>query len=193
MIGVLTIQFNDNALAALGVIGSEQAPWQEPSITTGLEQVITQGITRRGQVLTWASSHGDADTAPGRHGDLTGWEASDSSFHIEDHVPVTIRDTDGRPDISDADQRELLGQGLTFGMRFARLIFELEPPAPVRCIINANETCSTFRFHQIRPDESWNMPDLDSYKLDKMIVIDIEPARARHVTDQKSATRTSSH
>lgn len=52
----------------------------------------------------------------------------------------------------------------------------LPEPGAVRCIIGANETNTTFRFHQIRPGERWNRPDLDDYKLDKMIVIDVKPA-----------------
>lgn len=31
------------------------------------------------------------------------------------------------------------------------------------------------RFHQIREGERWNDPNLDSYKLDKTIVIEIVP------------------
>jgi len=49
-------------------------------------------------------------------------------------------------------------------------------PLPCR-IIAVNDTNGTFRFHQIRPDESWNSPDLDAHREDKMIVVDIEPSR----------------
>jgi hypothetical protein len=31
------------------------------------------------------------------------------------------------------------------------------------------------RFRQIRPGESWSLPELDCYRLGKMVVIDIEP------------------
>ena len=47
----------------------------------------------------------------------------------------------------------------------------------MRCIIAVNDTNGTFRFHQIRPSESWNSPDLDAHREDKMIVVDIEPPR----------------
>ena len=47
----------------------------------------------------------------------------------------------------------------------------------MRCIIAVNDTNGTFRFHQIRPGESWNSPDLDAHREDKMIVVDIEPPR----------------
>jgi hypothetical protein len=63
----------------------------------------------------------------------------------------------------------------SFGIRFTRLVRDLDEPRPVRCIIGANDTNATFRFHQIRRGESWNHADLDSYQLDKLIVIDIAP------------------
>jgi len=36
---------------------------------------------------------------------------------------------------------------------------------------------ATFRFHQIRPGEDWTAGDLDGYQMEKVIVLDIEPAR----------------
>jgi hypothetical protein len=69
MTGVLTIQFNDIALAALRVIGPEPEPLPDPRIASELEHVLSQGIIRRGHLLTSAGSHGNADTAPGRYGD----------------------------------------------------------------------------------------------------------------------------
>src|SRR5215469_13255129 len=63
-----------------------------------------RGIVRRGRVLTWAGSGGDADGAPGSFQDLIGWECFDSSFHLEDRVSVHIVVVDGEPVISDADE-----------------------------------------------------------------------------------------
>ncbi|MFF3609922.1 hypothetical protein [Streptomyces sp. NPDC002463] len=48
----------------------------------------------------------------------------------------------------------------------------------MRCVVAANETNATFRFHQIRPGEFWNYPDLDRYQLEKMVVIDFDPTHA---------------
>lgn len=106
----------------------------------------------------------------------TGWECADSFFHLEDSVPVHIETVDDAPVISEADQKTLLINGLAFGFRFAQLVRSIDEPSPVRCIIAASETNATFRFHQIRPGERWNLPDLDGYKLDKLIVIDIQPS-----------------
>ncbi len=127
-------------------------------------------------MLTWAGSKGNAEGAPAIFPDLTAWECSDSSFHLEDLVPVDVAIVDDAPVISEAGQRTLLVHGLSFGLRFARLVRDLGGPAAVRCIIGANETNATFRFHQVREGEHWNPPDLDRYRLDKMIVADISPS-----------------
>jgi hypothetical protein len=168
---VLSVQFNDAALQLLG-----ERPVALPgAITPGLEGLIKSGIVRRGPVLTWAGSPARPDHAPGRPGDLTGWECDHSSFHLEDLVPVDIAIHDDAPVISEAAQRTLLVQGLNFSLRFTDLVRALPAPCAVRCIVGANETNATFRFHQIRSGETWNRPDLDNYKLDKMVVTDIKP------------------
>ncbi|KOU22758.1 hypothetical protein ADK52_20145 [Streptomyces sp. WM6372] len=145
-------------------------------LALGLRGLLTEGITRRGDVLTWANSTGDANGAPSFFGDLTGWECADSSFHLEDHVPVDVQINDDTPQILEDDQRILLLHGIAFAMEFCRLITKLDHPGPVRCIVGANETNATFRFHQIRAGESWHNPDLDSYRMDKMVVLDLKPA-----------------
>jgi hypothetical protein len=172
MARVLSVQLNDAALQSLGL----QPVTLPGGITAGLEGIIRSGIVRRGQVLAWADTPASAKDAPRRPGDLTGWECDHSSFHIEDHVPVDIASIDDAPVISEAGQRTLLTQGLNFSMRFASLVRGLPEPSAVRCIVGANETNATFRFHQIRLGQTWHRPDLDDYKLDKMIVIDVKPA-----------------
>jgi hypothetical protein len=116
--------------------------------------------------------------APSFFNDLTGWECSASSFHLEDSVPAAISTVDDAPVISVEDQRTLLLHGWAFTMRVCQLVYALDPPAPVRCIIGANETNATFRFHCIRPGEQWNTPDLNLYRLDKMIVVDVQSPAA---------------
>ena len=169
---VFTLRMNDSAADMLGLVAVEPPG----GLSAGLRERAAQGIVRRGRVLTWASSVGGAAGAPSFFKDLTAWECSDSSFHLEDVVPVDVRTVDDAPVISEDDQRILLLHGVAFALEFSRLVYALDPPSPVRCILGANETNATFRFHQIRPGESWNVPDLDSYRLDKTIVIDIEPA-----------------
>jgi hypothetical protein len=92
--------------------------------------------------------------------------------------PVDVATVDDAPLISDSDQRILLLHGLAFALQFSRLVYALDPPGPVRRIVGANDTNATFRFHQIRQGEQWNLPDLDSYRQDTMIVLDIEPGVA---------------
>jgi hypothetical protein len=166
---------NDDAARLLGVCGlGGLEPLDE--LSDGLRDLAVCGIERRGQVLTWADSASGAEGAPGMFQDLTGWECAESSFHLEDFVPVEVRIVNGcEPRISEDDQRVLLRQGVAFGLAVRQAAYALEPPVPVRCIISVNETNGTFRFHQVRPGEHWNLPELDTYRLDKMVVLDIEP------------------
>jgi hypothetical protein len=173
--GMLSIQMNDAAARLLGAHDGLLPVPPPDGLAVGLEEILGRGIVRRERVLTWAGSAGGAAGAPSFSPDLTGWECSDSSFHLEDFVPVGVAVIDDVPVISEAAQRTLLIQGLGFGIRFACLVRDLDEPGPVRCIIGANGTNATFRFHQIREGERWNDPDLDSYNLDKLIVIDIVP------------------
>jgi hypothetical protein len=198
---------NDAAAAMLGVPSGSMLLQPPGGLAAGLRERAARGIVRRGSVLTWARSAGPAGPAAGPAGaagaaepawsagptaaggasplatDLTGWECADSSFHLEDAVPVDVPAIDGVPALSEDHQRVLLLQGLAFALEFSRLVYALDPPSPVRCILSANETNATFRFHQIRPGESWNAPDLDGYRFEKMVVIDIEPAPVhRHGT-----------
>ncbi|OKI26836.1 hypothetical protein [Streptomyces sp. CB03911] len=173
---MLSLMMNDAAAELLGVFGGLAAGEPPGGLASGLRAHAAQGLARRGQALTWGSSAGNAAGAPFIGNDLTAWECSDSSFHLEDFVPVGVLTVDDAPVISNNDQRILLTQGVAFALEFSRLVHALDPPAPVRCIVGANETSATFRFHQIRPGDSWNVPDLDSYRLDKMVVVDIAPA-----------------
>ncbi|HZB33939.1 MAG TPA: hypothetical protein VE465_27505 [Streptosporangiaceae bacterium] len=178
---------NDAAAAMLGVLSGSLFLQPPGGLAAGLKERAARGIVRRGNVLTWARSAGAVEPAwsagPAGTGDgvsplatdLTGWECADSSFHLEDAVPVDNPTVDGVPALSEAHQRVLLLHGLAFALEFSRLVYALDPPTPVRCILGANETNATFRFHQIRPGESWNAPDLDGYRSEKMVVIDIEP------------------
>ncbi|MFX0578352.1 hypothetical protein [Nocardia nepalensis] len=144
-------------------------------LSAGLREQAARGIVHRGRVVTWADSTGDVDNAPSFFSDLTGWECSDSSLHLEDFVPVDIAIIDDQPHIGEDDQRLLLLHGIALARVVGRLVYELDPPAPVRCIIGVNQTNATFRFHRIRVGECWNTPNLDDYRQDKMIVIDVEP------------------
>lgn len=175
MTGVLTVKLNDSAARSLGIAEGPLAMAPSGAMAEGLRELIERGITRRGSVLTWTDSLGAAEGAPSIFDNLTEWECADSSFHIEDFVDVDIASVDNAPVVTESDQQLLLTHGLAFAWQFSRLIYALDPPAPVRCILAANNTNATFRFHQIRPDEYWNRPDLDWYERDKMIVLDIEP------------------
>ncbi|MEV0109741.1 hypothetical protein AB0H42_25855 [Nocardia sp. NPDC050799] len=162
------------AAEAVGVLSV--GPLEPPGgLSAGLREQAARGIVHRGRVVTWADSTGGVDNAPSFFPDLTGWECSDSSFHLEDFVPVDVAIIDDQPFIVEDDQRLLLLHGIALARVVGRLVYRLDPPAPVRFIIAANETNATFRFHRIRVGECWNSPDLDNYRQDKIVVMDIEP------------------
>ncbi|WP_433419714.1 hypothetical protein ACQP1V_06180 [Microtetraspora malaysiensis] len=172
---MLSLKMNDAAVQMLGVLNGLAAIEPPGGLASGLLERAERGIVRRGKVLTWATSVEGVEGAPSFCNDLTAWECADSSFHLEDFVPVEVATVNGAPMISEDDQRILLLHGVAFALKFSQLVYALDPPSPVRCIIGANETNATFRFHAIRPGEHWNAPDLDSYRFDKMIVVDVEP------------------
>lgn len=76
----------------------------------------------------------------------------------------------------EADQVVMLRHGWGFALAVARLVRALPEPVAVRCIVGVNSTNGTFKFHQARRGESWLSPDVDTYSLDKMIVVDSGPA-----------------
>jgi hypothetical protein len=167
---------NDAAVRTLGVVTGSPSLAPPGGLAPGLRRRIESGVTRRGKVLTWAGSAGAADGAPGIFPDLTAWECADSSFHLEDVVPVNVEIVDDAPLIAESGQRTLLLHGMAFAREFAALIYRLDEPVPVRCILSANETNATFRFHRLRTGEEVSRTDLELYRLEKMIVMDVVPA-----------------
>jgi hypothetical protein len=176
MAGVLALTMNDSAAQLLELASESLGLCPGEGLAPGLRDRLEHGIVHRFDVLVWAGSVGNAANAPSIFPDLTGWECADSSFHLEDYVEVSVDTVDDEPRISEDDQRVLLQQGIAFALEFRGLVYELDAPAPVRCIVSANETNATFRFHRIRTGESWNRPDLDRYRLEKVVVIDISPS-----------------
>ncbi|WP_091509066.1 hypothetical protein [Amycolatopsis sacchari] len=167
---MLSVQMNDAAFASLG-----EQPL--PSLAPGLREMAVRGIERRGAVLTWAGSPFTAvrSTPPI---DRTGWECDETSLHLERFVSMGKTTAEGVPHISVQGQRLLLGQGLALAFALREPVYALTPRVPVRCIVAANETNGTFRFHQIRAGESWHVPDLDSYQSERVLVVNIEPPGA---------------
>ncbi|MEV5972248.1 hypothetical protein [Streptomyces sp. NPDC051921] len=173
---MLSLMMNDAAAETLGFPAGRPTLAPPDGLAPRLRVRLSEGITRRGEVLSWTRSTGYANSAPSVARDLTDWECADSSFHLEDYVPVDARTVDDVPQISEHDQRILLLHGIAFAMEFRQLVNGLDAPEPVRCIIGANESSATFRFHQIRRGESWHDTDLDRYQTEKIVVIDLKPA-----------------
>jgi hypothetical protein len=96
-----------------------------------------------------------------------------NSFHLDDAVPVQVgRRDSGEPVVSEADQVLMLRHGMGFALEIVRLVRELPGPFAVRCLVSANTTNGTFRFHRVRHGESWVVDDLDAYLSDKLVVVD---------------------
>jgi hypothetical protein len=175
MTGVLALTMNDSAARLLDAVSGFAGLCPSEALAPGLRDRLDRGIIHRGNVLVWSGSVGNTANAPSNFPDLTGWECADSSFHLEDHVPVPVDTVDDEPRISEPDQRILLQQGIASALQVHRLVYKLDHPVPLRCIVSANETNATFRFHQIRVGESWNKPTLDAYLLEKVVVLGISP------------------
>lgn len=174
---MLSLMMNDSAANLLEASTGPAGLGPAVGLAPALLELLDQGIARRGEVLVWSRSVGDAANAPSIFPDLTAWECADSSLHIEDFVSVTIDIVDDAPVIGECDQRTLLQHGIALAFGFSRLVQDLDAPVPVRCIVGANETNATFRFHQIRAGELWNRANLDDYRLEKMAALDISPVR----------------
>jgi hypothetical protein len=172
---VLNIRMNELAIRALGQAGLTTAvPASE--LAPALRTLVADGVVRHGAALAFAR-HVDQVEAPRSGGsDLTAWECSTSSFHLDDMVPVHVGSLeDGEPVINEEDQVLMLRHGLGFAVEVVRLVRALPEPVAVRCIVGANSTNGTFRFHRARRGESWLNPDVDAYSLDKLIVVDSGP------------------
>ncbi len=87
-------------------------------------------------------------------------------------MPVHVESPEDEPVISEADQVVMLRHGLGFALEVVRLVRALPEPVAVRCVVSANSTNGTFRFHLARRGESWLHPDVDTYSPDKLIVAD---------------------
>ena len=109
-----------------------------------LRELVAEGVVRRGEALVFAMHAGKVDGAPGNFPNLTLWECSVSSFHLDYVVPVAVgRSDDGEPVIGEADQVLMLRHGLGFALEVVRLVSALEDPVPVCCIVGANSTNGT--------------------------------------------------
>ncbi|MVU83727.1 hypothetical protein GPX89_41645 [Nocardia sp. ET3-3] len=175
---MLTVTMNDRAATLLRASAGFDRLDPPGGLAEGLRAWADRGIARRGEVIGWAPVPATADHAPGDFVDLTGWECAHTYLHLEDFVPDDIIARDGSS-LTVATQRELLRHGIALTRELAALAATPTPPIALRCIISANETNGTFRFHEIRPGESWHTPDLDNYDSDAVVVIDFTASQPK--------------
>ncbi|MCP2331672.1 MULTISPECIES: hypothetical protein [Actinoalloteichus] len=173
---MLNIRMNEVAVRALepgGLAGATPVAELAPE----LREVLDEGIVRAGPALVFARRATRAHAPHAATEDLTAWECATNEIHLDDVVPVDVGCLeDGEPVISEADQVRMSRHGLGFALEVVRLVRALPEPVAVRCIVGANSTNGTFRFHRARPGESWLGPDVDGFLGDKLIVVDSGPA-----------------
>jgi hypothetical protein len=169
------IRMNDAAAVALGVLSGLKAAVPPDQLSPGLRRLVAEGVEVAGGVVVWSGRARPDASPPGIFPDLTGWERSVNSFHLEDEVPVEVATSDdGEPLIAERDQVTLLRQGVALALEVCRLITELDRSIPLRCIVSAGSTNGTFRFHRLRSGEEW-LADLDRYELERLVVVDVQP------------------
>lgn len=175
---------NDAAAAALR-IGTEPL-YGDTVLDAELQAILAAGLVVCDGALLFAKfteqhplGPGDVARAIERMGwrDLTYYECQHNSFHLDDETTERwAPNQDGVGTISEPDQVALLRRGLFFARRVGDLACALPEPWPVRCIIGANDTGSTYRFHKLRDGEQWLADNLDDYRLEKIATFDCSPA-----------------
>ncbi|MFB7716075.1 hypothetical protein [Nocardia sp. NPDC056100] len=169
---MLTMAMNDRARELFDLRTGFAVLDPADGLAAGLRDWADRGLEVRDEVLSWKPVPFNAADAPADFGDLTGWECAHTVLHLDDFVPVTVSQEGGEPLIGPDDQRELLRQGIVLAREIGRLAGELAVPQSIRCVISANDTNGTFRFHRIRSGESWHDADLDKYETDHVVVMD---------------------
>lgn len=170
---------NESAAAALQPL-RPAAELPAPDLHEELRDKLLRGVVECEGALVFAAHH--RSDSPGaaiaRMGwpDLTHYECQINGFHLEDYAPVEVALLDdGQPQISHADQVTLLRLGLAVADAVRDLVRTHHSPAPVRCIISANDTNGVFRFHRIRRGEQWGAHDLDQYRSEMIVTVDDRP------------------
>lgn len=166
---------NDAAMRALAIAHDLTSDEQPEKLIAGLHRLIERGIERRNQVLTWANSRAVTENATEHPGGLTGWEASNNWVPLEGFIGVQSNALYGPDNLPEGQQQILLHYGIEFLLKFTALAQALDPPVPLRCILAGSERSVTFRFHQIRPAETWDPNNPWNFSPEKVIVADIAP------------------
>ncbi|MFC7625014.1 hypothetical protein [Microlunatus sp. GCM10028923] len=190
----MIVRLNDAAVAAFERAG---LPPVSPALelVPELRKIIAAGLVRHGGALLFPHSWVvkkkyqlkiDPSHRTG-HPDFTGWECELNSFHLDDVVPVRVDvSPDDEPLISEPDQLLMLRQGLKFAHEVVQLARALD--APVRCLVSVARDSGTFRFHRVRPGETWAMADLDTYTFGAPKLIEVDSGPHDLICDHGSPT-----
>ncbi|GAA2386908.1 hypothetical protein GCM10010420_07230 [Streptomyces glaucosporus] len=169
---MLTIRCNDAAARVLAERGFAEA---DPGELGRL--IAARGLARddRGALHVPGVSFRVPSLPPWTS--LTDHEAQRNCWHLDDHpdVPVEV-DDEGAPHVGPAGRLLMLRQGLALSRTVRTLARALPDRPPTCCVIGVNETGGTFRFHQVRPGESWVARELDGYGSEPVVVVEDRPA-----------------
>jgi hypothetical protein len=169
---VITVRLNEAAARALGFpFGAGADPGELG------RRLVTGGLARdgRGGLVVPGLSFKVPDFP-----DLTFRESQRNCWHLDDHPDIHAEvDGEGTPHIDHDDQVLMLRHGLALSLIVGELARALPDRPATCCIIGANDTNGTFRFHQLRPGERWIGEDLDLYLDDMLIVIEDQPSAGK--------------
>jgi hypothetical protein len=173
---VISMRLNDAAARGLG-----HQPFAAIKGLDGVDagdlatRMVAEGLARdeRGGLIVPGLSFRVPDFA-----ELTYRETQRNSWHLDDHPAIHVDiDEEGGPHISYDHQLHMLKQGVLLSRITVGLAAGLPDRPPICCITSTNDTNGIFRFHQLRPGESWLHDDLDQYAQEMLIVIESRPPR----------------
>ncbi len=149
------------------LLSSENIDFEQdlPLTVKGLLDLLEAGIHQHGDIYSISSrepTHEDIKRAF----DETGYEASENHIHMEDYV--------GRG----GNPIELVKVGLAYSQKIAEILKKQFPTIPFQISLSYHTgkypSC-VVRFHKQRPDEHWLTEDLEGYKEEAVLAIDITP------------------
>ena len=156
---MITIRANDAAAAALGLPFDADQPFagQDPGELG--HRVRAGGLTRDERTALYVPDLSYRQPHVPEFATLTERECWMNSWHLDVHPEVHVEtDEEGWRHIAIEDQVHMLRQGITLARIVREAARRLPDPPPTCCIITTNNTNGVFKFHQLRPGETYLPP-----------------------------------
>ena len=134
-----------------------------PLLPPALEAVLAPGLTLDGDALVLAIAREKVHPPPESFPDLTGYEAFVNHVHIDDHLDGGLA----------SDSSALLTHGLAFTRRLEALLSR--EARPTELVLSVDEMSASVRFYTWRPDQPYLADDLEGYRDEAILVIDVRP------------------